>query len=129
MSLLLTWFEPLVRRQTGEGGVYRVGESTVQTSTYDLLTEAFCSSEKGGSRFVDEPRKLPNLNASNINLIATNSNLMLMALAMLMAMLMLMPIAVAMLMVMVLAFHLVTCGNTNGNGYAHDNGCGMPFTL
>ena len=50
----MTWFEPLVRRQTGEGGVYRVGESTVQTSTYDLLTEAFCSSEKGGSRFVDE---------------------------------------------------------------------------
>ena len=56
-----------------------------------------------GSRAVFS-RKLPNLNASNIGLIATNSNLMLMALAMSMAMLMLMPIAVAMLY--------------NGNGYS-----------
>ena len=48
-------------------------------------------------------RKLPNLNASSLNLVATNIVFMLMALAMLMAMLMLMPMAVAMLMVMVMA--------------------------
>ena len=72
-------------------------------------------------------RKLPNLNASNINLIATNVFLMLMALAMLMAMLMLMPIAVLMLMVM--AIHLATCGTANDHGCAHDSGDGPPFTL
>ena len=54
---------------------------------------------------------------------------MLMALAMLMAMLMLMPKAVVTLMVTVMAIHPVTCGNANGNGYAHDNGDGMPITL
>ena len=27
------------------------------------------------------------------------------------------------------AIQLVTCGNADGNGYAHDNGYGMQFTL
>ena len=52
-----------------------------------------------------------------------------MVLAILMAMLTLMPIATVMVMVRVMAIHPVTCGNANGNGYAHDNGDGMQFTL
>ena len=35
----------------------------------------------------------------------------------------------AMVMVRVMAIHPVTCGNANGNGFANDNGDGMPFTL